>query len=326
MDGAPSGRPVHNGRGNAPGQEDTMNITTKPGNRGWPRGGFLLLSCFLLWGCDSSGTDGLPGQDGFPGGQGPPGGSGNPGEEPLTEAPGLHLGITAISGGTGALGRFQAGDAISVTFTVKDDAGKDLDLRGMDYGSIFVSGPSTNYQRVIASQSDLPDAVDNGDGTWTYTFAVPIPATYLAPLNETASFGSADGELAGQPLLDGTYTVGMQVSKEYTFGYEQVRDWDVAVEDFLFGAAAAIERREVVTNANCNACHGDLRVHGDNFRDVSLCVLCHTAGAEDRNVPDVAGGTPGTTIDFKVMIHKIHNARHLPSVLGVTTKPDGTRY
>jgi OmcA/MtrC family decaheme c-type cytochrome len=51
---------------------------------------------------------------------------------------------------------------------------------------------------------------------------------------------------------------------------------------------------------------------------VTLCVLCHTAGAEDDS------GT-GVSIDFKVMIHKIHAGEHLPSVLGVTTNPDGSR-
>ena len=53
--------------------------------------------------------------------------------------------------------------------------------------------------------------------------------------------------------------------------------------------------------------------------------MCHTAGAEDRNVPTVAGGTPDVTIDFRVMIHRIHSGKHLPSVLGVATNPDGSR-
>src|SRR5205814_7079130 len=57
--------------------------------------------------------------------------------------------------------------------------------------------------------------------------------------------------------------------------------------------------------------------------DVRLCVLCHSAGAEDSND---GGATPGVSVEFKVMIHKIHNGQHLPSVLGVaTTDPAGTR-
>jgi len=133
--------------------------------------------------CDTSGTDGLAGPGGAPGGGGPPGDPGDPGEEPLYEAPGLHLEITAISGGTGALGNFLAGDTISVTFTVKDDEGNDLDLPGMDRGSIFVSGPSTNYQRVIASQSDLrANSVDVADAERSgRTGAGPIDSDGIGP-------------------------------------------------------------------------------------------------------------------------------------------------
>ena len=304
-----------------------MSDSRRQGSSG--RHGMLvlaLLSSLVLWGCAGDGSDGTTGQDGPPGNEGPPGDVGDPGEEPLYEAPGLHLEISDITGGSGAAGRFLPGDTISVTFTVKDDEGNDLDLKAMSRGSIFVSGPTSNYQRVIASQSDLrARSADNGDGTWTYAFAFPIPTTYAAPLNDTGSFGAADGELQGQPLLDGTYTVGMQVRKDYAFEEGDETDVDVATGDFLLGSAPAIERREVVTNANCNACHEQLRAHGDNYRDVGLCLLCHTAGAEDRNVATAAGGTPGATIDFRVMIHKIHNGGHLPSVLGVATMDNGSR-
>src|SRR5262249_2131485 len=59
--------------------------------------------------------------------------------------------------------------------------------------------------------------------------------------------------------------------------------------------------------------------------DVVTCLLCHTSGAEDTNDPAIAGGTPGVSIDFRVLVHKLHNGRHLPSVLGVTTRPSGRR-
>src|SRR5262249_18289708 len=66
-----------------------------------------------------------------------------------------------------------------------------------------------------------------------------------------------------------------------------------------------------------------LRYHGDHWRDVTACLLCHTSGAEDLNDPAVAGGTPEVSIDFRVLIHKLHDGRHLPSVLGVPTLPRG---
>ena len=103
------------------------------------------------------------------------------------------------------------------------------------------------------------------------------------------------------------------------------RDVGNAAADFLLGDTADARcRARSSRSENCNQCHASLRAHGGTRQDVKLCVLCHTSGAEDRNGA-VAGGTPGVSVDFKVMIHKIHNGEHLPSVLGVATNADGTR-
>jgi OmcA/MtrC family decaheme c-type cytochrome len=240
--------------------------------------------------------------------------------------PGLNFEVTDVAGGSGAGGSFLPGDFVTVHFTVKTDTGQDLDLPSLDSGSIYVSGPTFNYQRVLASKSDLRTAsLYAGAGVWSYTFESPIPATYLPPVNDSASFGPGDGELSGQPLLDGTYTVGIQGYRNYDVDGDAVRDPGVGIGHFLLGAAVSIEPREVVANANCNACHTEVRAHGGGRIDVRLCVLCHTSGAEDRNVGSAAGGTPGVSVDFRVMIHKIHNGAHLPSVLGIATNADGTR-
>ena len=108
-----------------------------------------------------------------------------------------------------------------------------------------------------------------------------------------------------------------------------------ATRDFALGAAVSLEPREVVTAANCNACHAELRAHGGMRRDVKLCSLCHTAGAEDapRTILPVAAALASHTvqpfrpasIELEVMVHKIHSGAHLPSVLGVGTNKDGSR-
>ncbi len=274
----------------------------------------LLLLALLLPGCSDDG-DNI-----FISGPTPPPGSALP---PFSSLPGLNASITGVSGASGVDGSFQVGDIVSVSFEVESDAGDKLSLMDLDRGSIYVSGPTFNYQRVISAQGDVLSRAKPAGGGFVYAFAFPIPATYLAPLNDTPTF--TIGELTGQPLLQGTYTVGLELRKDYMVGSDIVRDPANASFDFRFAGAAVIEPREVVTQANCNQCHSELRIHGDNRLDIVNCLLCHTAGSEDRNVPSAAGGTPNVTVDFKVLIHKLHSGANLPSVLGVTTNSDGSR-
>ncbi|HEX6882246.1 MAG TPA: hypothetical protein VF530_02635 [Planctomycetota bacterium] len=269
------------------------------------------------------------GDDGDDGAQGPPGppGSGSDTElEQGDDTPGITAALVSLSGGTAGNGGFRAGDVITVRFTVQKDAGTRWELAQLSAGRALVSGPSFNYQRVIAEQNDvLARAVSQSDGSYTYTFAAPLPATYLAPLNDTPSFGTDDGEMTGQALLDGTYTLALTFSYDFTVDDESERESDNLLVDFVVGAGGVVEHREVVKIENCNRCHEELRFHGGRREEVTLCVLCHTSGAEDQNNPGTNGGTPGVAIDFKIMIHRLHAGEHLPSVLGVDTNPDGSR-
>ncbi len=268
-------------------------------------------------------VSGCVGDDGDPG---PPGGGDvttpttvEQGEDP----PGVNVAIVGLAGGTGPGGNLQVGDFLRVTFTVRKDDGSDWDLAEMSRGRALVSGPTFNYQRVLPEVSDvLTASVRNADGSYTYSFATPIPAVYEPPYNDTPAFGPGDGELTGQPLLDGTYTVGVYTTWDYTVDGASERDAGDATMDFLFGGAQTLAARDVVTQANCNRCHDDLSAHGAMRKNVTLCLLCHTSGSEDRNT---GGATPGESVDFRVMVHKIHSGKHLPSVLGVGTNPNGTR-
>ncbi|MBI3096720.1 MAG: hypothetical protein HYY93_00510, partial [Planctomycetes bacterium] len=200
-------------------------------------------------------------------------------------------------------------------------------ISDLTYAEIYLSGPTSNYQRVIANPGNfLTASVRNADGTYTYTLPA-IPATYLAPPNDSASFGTTDGEKQGQALEAGTYTIGIAAYKNYTVGTQTVKDVVNYTKNIQLNTAAAEDAREVVKDDNCNRCHATLQVHGGMRRKVALCVLCHVSGGEDKNLTtvDVDGDgdmdaddqTVGASIDFRVMIHKIHNGAHLPSVNGV---------
>jgi hypothetical protein len=282
----------------------------------------VLLLAIALFGATS-----CKGEDGDTGPAGPPGDPGT--ETELSqgdEVPGLIVEIQSVTGGSANEGRFLAGDTPRVNFRLKKSDGSDWDIAEMGTGRALLSGPTFNYQRVIEEQTDLVDvSVKQSDGSYTYTFPVAIPAQYLAPFNDTDSFGKDDGELTGKDLLEGTYTVGLTFSWDFTVDGEDERDSGNDTFDFVLGNSGTVASREVVKIENCNRCHDHLQAHGGRRQEVTLCILCHTGGAEDENDPSVAGGTPDVSIDFRVMIHKIHSGEHLPSVLGVATNDDGTR-
>jgi hypothetical protein len=245
---------------------------------------------------------------------------------PTQNAPGVVVAIVAVDGGSGPGGFFRPGDRPRVRYTLLKKNGGRWNLPEMNAGSVMLSGPSFNYQRVIPQQTDVvARSVQQHDGSYVYTFADPIPATYLPPLNDSPSFGRDDGERTGDDLLDGTYTVGIGLAWDYTVSSQDFVDAGNATADFRLGGSAVLAHREAVNQDSCNRCHVDLRYHGDLWHDVVTCLMCHTSGAEDTNDPAIAGGTPGVSIDFRVLIHKLHNGRHLPSVLGVTTRPSGRR-
>jgi OmcA/MtrC family decaheme c-type cytochrome len=76
--------------------------------------------------------------------------------------------------------------------------------------------------------------------------------------------------------------------------------------------ADVVDRRKVVEIANCDNCHKELSLHGNNRTDEpQVCVTCHNPNATDARQrtgdPCVATlGTDDVPIDFKYMVHAIH--------------------
>ncbi|MCE9593548.1 MAG: hypothetical protein K8S98_05085 [Planctomycetes bacterium] len=238
--------------------------------------------------------------------------------------PGVRVAIVSVEGASGADGSFRSGDEVRVAFTLAKTNGSPWGLAEMVASSALVSGPSFNYQRVLGEQTDVVARANaHVDGSFGYAFTTQLPSTYLAPYNDTASFGAEAGELAGQALLAGTYTLGLSFVWNYTVDGVVHHDVGEATADFRFGGAPQLLHREVTQQANCDACHTALEAHQGTRRTIAMCVLCHTSGAEDANDPSLAAGTPDVTIDSRVMFHRIHNARHLPSVNGVFVQGNG---
>ncbi len=288
---------------------------------------FLAAGAFVAAGALVSSLA-CTGDSGPRGPAGPPGGGTTPTQYLPGEAvPRIVVTIEDLSGASGPGGEFRVGDRPSVRFRLTKEDGSAWLLDEMASGEALVSGPSFNYQRVLPLATDvISTAAARKDGSYVHSFASPIPATYLPPYNDSSSFGAEQGELAGQALLDGTYTVGLSFAWDYTVSGTAFRRVGEATIDFLVGTGAgALAPREVTRLDNCDQCHVELQAHDGRYRDLTLCLLCHTSGAEDANDPSIAGGTPGVAIDSRVLFHRIHTGRSLPSVLGVATNPDGSR-
>jgi OmcA/MtrC family decaheme c-type cytochrome len=125
--------------------------------------------------------------------------------------------------------------------------------------------------------------VDNGDGTYQYTFKTDITkvpnVVYDASLTHRVGFEIRNLVQAN----NGSYT--FQPST---------------------GATTGIFMREIVETATCDNCHTMLTAHGGARVEVQYCVMCHTPANTDPY--------SGNTLDMKVMIHKIHTGITLPSI------------
>lgn len=150
-------------------------------------------------------------------------------------------------------------------------------------------GPATE-DRIQATVDSGGILTNHGDGTYTYVFGTdvtnvtsPIAVTYDPTLTHRLGMSIGSREEGAPPAINLTYT------------------WQPST-----GRTTGIFTRDIVVTDSCNSCHGRLAAHGGIRVDTKYCVTCHNPGSADAN--------SGHTVDFKVMIHKIHMGEELPSV------------
>jgi OmcA/MtrC family decaheme c-type cytochrome len=77
-----------------------------------------------------------------------------------------------------------------------------------------------------------------------------------------------------------------------------------------------VPRRQVVDRELCNACHNDLALHGTIRQNTEYCVSCHNPnGTDEAQRP--AEAMPPTSINFRVLIHRIHRGEEANQPLQV---------
>ena len=201
-----------------------------------------------------------------------------------------------------------ADGTITATLKITDPQGLTLDRLGVDTPGIvspslmLASIPQGKTQYVayttriqtspITNQSATQAATDTGgtwaqaaDGAYTYTFKTKAPTGWDPTATHTlAVFGSRD-------------------LTAFDLGTNRATD----IFSFVPAGGAVATTRDVVRDTSCNSCHDKLNFHGGNRIGVAACILCHTPQSTD---PDT-----GNTVDFPVMVHKIHMGKALPSVV-----------
>ncbi|MEP6864275.1 MAG: OmcA/MtrC family decaheme c-type cytochrome [Deltaproteobacteria bacterium] len=204
------------------------------------------------------------------------------------------------------------GDAgATVSFTITDGAGVGVDPAGK-----LTTGPIA-LGFVLAQLAQDPDG---SPGQYTaYTTLVQTSPDGTSAVQATTE---SNGTLVAIDASAGTYRytlaaplTGLDPALTQTIGALAVRTIDGAevISRATFSArpdAGPISTRQVVTDATCDSCHRTLAGHGGRWTSPTQCVLCHQPQSSD---PDT-----GNTVDFKVMIHKIHRGESLPSVVAGT--------
>jgi OmcA/MtrC family decaheme c-type cytochrome len=252
----------------------------------------------LLVACEGpAGPAGPPGGDGSDGSNGSNGSDGPPGTTPpgpWVVNSGIDVSISELSVDAGAA---------RVAFQIKDAKGVALDRTGM-----LTEGP-------VALSFVLAQLAENADGSPAQYTAYTHNALGQAANEANGTFTTVDVTQGKYEYTFATPTTGFDATKTQTAlvlavrSVDGIQAIDRETSSVRPGGGAPLVREEV-TDGACNSCHGALGLHGGRYTSTQQCILCHQPQSSD---PDT-----GNTVDFKVMVHKIHRGEKLPSVLGGT--------
>ncbi|MBI3764765.1 MAG: OmcA/MtrC family decaheme c-type cytochrome, partial [Chloroflexi bacterium] len=273
-----------------------------------------LGAALILAAC--AGATGPAGPSGAPGAVGPPGSAGEagpPGQSAvILPGPGLQVKITGVE--------FPSDGKPVVSLTITDDAGTPLKREVLEGARFFIAQivvdkatGATKYQNLLVHEVQGKPYILDGETKQ------PALAKATQPFADNGgAWASAD--IGYTYTFTNTLTSEVDPALTTAVGVSAWKDSRATVANdvytFVPSGGAPTVTREVVTTAACQTCHNPLMAHGGTRRDTRLCVLCHT----DQNT-DVSSGN---SVEFKVMIHRIHSGSQLPSVAAGTTYYIGT--
>ena len=210
-------------------------------------------------------------------------------------APGLSFAISEVIVTPPAKG--VAGDAsVQIAFLAETGDGTPItDITTLGTVATTLAYPAPEFETYAREQINNPTGaengtlVNNGDGTYLYTFEAVVPA------DSTETFAVAmEGRVAFE-FRGASYNQGTS-SNAYTL--------------FTVDGEEPEERRSVVDEESCLTCHSEIRAHGSLRTGVEYCVMCHNPNNTDiSRRPE--GELPPATVNFKDLIHKVHRGEDL---------------
>ncbi|HET7202684.1 MAG TPA: OmcA/MtrC family decaheme c-type cytochrome [Steroidobacteraceae bacterium] len=245
------------------------------------------------------------------------------GEFPPQPGTGANIPVTAATQIVSSIQRVTVPDdgKPEVEVYLKDD--RNFSLTGLPADSIrFVlarlepaqNGASSTWHAITRRIEEFPgtpapDPADAVTGTGPASQGYTETATsgvWTEKGNGVYTYKFAQG-LEDDPAIPFDGSLPHRVGLEIRLGSPPVPA-NNAVMTFnpVTGTPIAQSGREIVDNDTCNACHDNLVVHGGARFDLPYCVMCHDAFSVDAQT--------GNTLDFKVLIHRIHSGETLPSV------------
>ena len=264
----------------------------------------LRIAAIVVFGASLAACSGDDGKDGGAGPAGPAGPQGPTGPAgpsqgvPIDSVELINIEVTGVTVPAG-------GGAPVVELTLTNDLTQGL--FGLPAGDIRfmlsqlspgpAGGPSEWQSYVTRDSAGITNAqattetatagtwVDNGDGTYQYTFEQALTAYPAGPVFDETKTHRLGVEIRGQSPISSN-----------------------GIIDFVPAGGAPLTERRIVDNDTCFACHDIINFHGGPRTDIDYCVTCHNPSSIDG---DTAAEPWGGTVDMMAMIHKIHFGENL---------------
>ncbi len=191
--------------------------------------------------------------------------------------------------GISAVGLGEAGEVRAMISKLNPAAGGLPENYESYFNTIEEGGAPNVIEKALHAANDRGgELVDNGDGSYTYTFAND-------PTTGEAIEGAVAVPVEWEPDL--THAIGLEIRVENDDGVD-LDPPNPVVHIIPSTGADSDMTKAIAATADCNSCHEKLAFHGNHRQTTPYCQTCHNPYTRDQN--------GGELVDLAYMTHSIH--------------------